>query len=75
MTLKKDTIDLKSYRPFLEQIKADIESTQLKAATAVTKNLISLYWRIGTMISQKVQHEGWGAKTIERLFFRQPSYN
>ena len=39
----------------------------MRAALAVTKELIMLYWRIGTMLSEKITNEKWGSKPIERL--------
>lgn len=56
-----------SYINFLNQIKSDIQQTQLRAALSVTQDLTNLYWRIGKGLSEKVIEEGWGAKTIERI--------
>lgn len=42
-------------------------STQVKAALAANKELIQLYWEIGSKIHLKQKDEGWGAKTIENL--------
>ncbi len=68
MTIKKiETLDPKSYGNFLQQLKDDIQETQLKAALSVTKELTLLYWRTGKMLLEKVNKEGWGAKTLERL--------
>lgn len=57
----------KDYAKILENLKIDIRQTQLKAALSVTKEITLLYWRIGKMLSEKIHHEGWGAKTIDRL--------
>jgi predicted nuclease of restriction endonuclease-like (RecB) superfamily len=57
----------KGYEKLLEQLKKDIQQTQLQAALAVTKELIMLYWRIGKMLSEKITNEKWGTKPIERL--------
>jgi predicted nuclease of restriction endonuclease-like (RecB) superfamily len=68
MTLKKtETLDPKSYSNFLQLLKDDIQHAQLKAALSVTKELTLLYWRTGKMLLEKVNDEGWGAKTLERL--------
>lgn len=68
MAIKKiEALDLKSYGNFLQQLKDDIQQTQLKAALSVTKELTLLYWRTGKMLLEKVDKEGWGAKTLERL--------
>ncbi len=65
--IEQKVLDLQEYASFLEQIKADIHQTQLRASQAVTKELIMLYWRIGHGLSQKTSIEGWGAKTVKRL--------
>lgn len=64
---KHDLVDSKGYIKIFDQLKADIKETQLRAALLITKELILLYWRTGKVISEKVNNEGWGAKTMERL--------
>ena len=39
-----------SYTSVFEQLKADIQQTQLKAALSVTRELIMLYWRSGKVL-------------------------
>jgi predicted nuclease of restriction endonuclease-like (RecB) superfamily len=56
-----------SYDRFLDDLKEWIQIAQLRAATAVNRELVTLYWRIGCAILAKQQQEGWGAKVIERL--------
>jgi len=56
-----------SYVKVFEQLKADIQQTQLMAALSVTKELTMLYWRIGKVLLNKSSKEEWGAKTLERL--------
>lgn len=56
-----------SYRSFLKQIKERIASSQFKAAAAVNRELIKLYWEIGSAIHKKQETEGWGTQVIERL--------
>lgn len=58
---------LSGYHTLLREIKAKVKSAQLKAATAVNRELILLYWEIGSSVLKKQAIEGWGAKTIERL--------
>lgn len=68
MNAKRTEIDdLKSYPKTLEQIKIDIQQSQLRAAFSITKELAMLYWRIGKLLSEKIVLEGWGSKTIKRL--------
>lgn len=71
--MKKNAINIvknvapKEYVKLLDQLKNDIQQTQLKAALSVTKELTMLYWRTGKALSQKIRAEGWGSKAIERL--------
>lgn len=64
---KTEPLIPKGYAQILEQLKNDILQTQLKAAMSVSEEITLLYWRTGKMISEKMQSEGWGAKTIDRL--------
>jgi predicted nuclease of restriction endonuclease-like (RecB) superfamily len=64
---KSETLDLKEYSEFLEQVKNRIRSSQLRASLAVNGELIQLYWWIGHTILNKQSKEGWGTKVIERL--------
>src|SRR3990172_8671438 len=71
--MKKNTVKLgnslipRGYAEVLEQLKKDIQQTQLRAALAVTKELTLLYWRIGTLLSKKIINDKWGTKPIDRL--------
>ena len=55
------------YKTLLHEIKEKIASSQIKAAVAVNRELIALYWEIGSRLQLKQKSEGWGAKTIEKL--------
>lgn len=57
----------RDYRAFLEDLKTRIRSAQLRAALAVNRELIQLYWDIGRAIVQKQRVEGWGRSVVERL--------
>jgi predicted nuclease of restriction endonuclease-like (RecB) superfamily len=65
----KKTIDLlpQGYAELLGQLKERIRSAQLRAAIAVNRELVLLYWQIGREILTRQGHEGWGAKVIDRL--------
>ncbi len=68
MNAKKGEVsNSKSYAKFFEHLKQDIQQSQLRAALSVTKELTKLYWRIGKALDEKVNEEGWGAKTISKL--------
>lgn len=49
------------------ELRARIHTTQQRAALAVNRELVLLYWQIGQDILQRQTEQGWGAKVIERL--------
>jgi predicted nuclease of restriction endonuclease-like (RecB) superfamily len=51
----------------LEDLKSHIRSVQIRAALAVNRELILLYWEIGRRIADRQENEGWGRSVIERL--------
>jgi predicted nuclease of restriction endonuclease-like (RecB) superfamily len=55
------------YAELLIELKAQIQSAQLKASLSVNRELILLYWRMGKQISERMKSEGWGSKVIDRL--------
>lgn len=55
------------YDHLLDDLKARIRHAQVKAALAVNRELVLLYWQIGRTILQQQEEHGWGAKVIERL--------
>jgi len=55
------------YESWLGQLKHTIQATQVRAALSVNKELISLYWQIGSDILERQQQQGWGSKVIDRL--------
>ena len=57
----------KSYLNFLSDLKSKIQKAQVKAAIAVNRELIILYWEIGHGILQRQEKEGCGAKVIDRI--------
>lgn len=57
----------KEYRTFLKDLKERILSSQVKAALAVNRELVTLYWEIGSRVYTKQKSEGWEAKTVENL--------
>lgn len=51
----------------LNEIKERVRRAQLRAAFAVNRELIELYWQIGRMISERMQSKGWDAKIVDQL--------
>ena len=55
------------YVAFLEALKQRIRSAQVRAALAVNRELVLLYWQIGRDILTRQEKEGWGSKVIQQL--------
>ncbi len=55
------------YEELLQELKTRIRHAQIRAALAVNRELVLLYWQIGRDILQRQQGQGWGAKVIDRL--------
>jgi predicted nuclease of restriction endonuclease-like (RecB) superfamily len=55
------------YAPWLEELKSRIHNAQQRAALAVNRELVLLYWHIGRDILTRQTEQGWGSKVIERL--------
>ncbi len=53
--------------PLPQELKSRIQNAQLRAAFAVSRELVLLYWSIGRDILARQGSEGWGAKVIARL--------
>ncbi|PKN47284.1 MAG: DUF1016 domain-containing protein, partial [Deltaproteobacteria bacterium HGW-Deltaproteobacteria-17] len=55
------------YASWLTELKVRIHSAQQRAALAVNRELVLLYWQIGRDILERQGREGWGARVIDRL--------
>ena len=55
------------YAAWLANLKTRIHAAQQRAALAVNRELVLLYWQLGQDILQRQSREGWGAKVIDRL--------
>ena len=65
--MPRKTSSPSTYPALLASIKERIQSAQIRAAVAVNRELILLYWDIGSEISRRQNAEGWGTKVIEKL--------
>jgi len=61
------TLAPEGYANWLGELKSRIHNAQQRAALAVNRELVLLYWEIGRDILQRQAGQGWGAKVIERL--------
>lgn len=55
------------YRQFLDEVKSRVRQSRLKAARAVNRELIQLYWWLGKAITDKQEQLGWGKSVVEQL--------
>lgn len=58
---------VEGYDNFLRELKERIRTAQVRAALAVNRELVLLYWQIGREILTRQQQQGWGTKIIDRL--------
>jgi predicted nuclease of restriction endonuclease-like (RecB) superfamily len=57
----------KSYQDLLASLKSQIQTAQVRAAVAVNRELVLLYWHIGREVLLRQREQGWGAKVIDQL--------
>jgi len=55
------------YHDFLMQVKARIQTSQVRAVLSVNAELIHLYWDIGWMIDKKQKEKG-GVRLLSRSY-------
>lgn len=55
------------YPALLTELKTRIAATQVRAAVSVNRELVLLYWHIGSLLNERVSAAGWGAKLIDQL--------
>lgn len=65
--MTQESITTNDYAAFIADLKADIARSRVKAALAVNRELVLLYWRIGNGILAKQDELGWGAKVVEQI--------
>ena len=62
-----DKFPVAEYTAWVESLKARVRQTQARASLAVNKELVQLYWIIGSEILERQERQGWGTKVLERL--------
>lgn len=55
------------YAELLEQLKARVRTSRLRAVRAANSELLALYWSIGRDILDRQEQAGWGSRVIDRL--------
>jgi hypothetical protein len=64
---KRQDVAPADYAKFVIELKKKIRSAQFKAALAVNRELIRLYWEIGKEIIERKEKDGWGSGVIDRI--------
>ena len=57
----------KEYKETLDLIKSEICSARIQVVKSVTNEHINLYFKIGKIILEKQEEQGWGKSVVERL--------
>ena len=55
------------YKAWLNELKSKVRSAQLKTSVAINSAIISFYWELGKMISEKAGLSNWGDKILEQV--------
>lgn len=56
-----------TYEAWVQSLKERIAGAQTRAALAVNRELVLLYWQLGREILDRQRRHGWGAKVVDRL--------
>lgn len=57
----------KDYMLMFNDIKKDIQTSRVRAALSINKELTMLYWRIGKEILKRKKDLGWGSEVVKNL--------
>ena len=55
------------YKDFIKNLKAEIVKSRNNALKFVNKELVSLYFRLGKIIWEKVEKSSWGKSVVEKI--------
>jgi predicted nuclease of restriction endonuclease-like (RecB) superfamily len=58
---------LEGYPDFLNALKQRISSAQIRAALAVSRELLELYWQIGNDLEVAISAKAWGTKVLDQV--------
>ena len=62
-----DLVRSNDYRQWILSVKERIQSSQIKAAIAVNRELLALYWYLGEQILEKQQSAKWGDGFLDQM--------
>jgi len=60
-------VNTDEYRAFIQDVKQRIQSSQIKAAVSVNRELLLLYWELAERIVAKQQEAAWGDGFLLRM--------
>jgi len=66
--MKSKFLEDAEYYAWLIELKSKIQSSQIKAAITVNKELLMLYWELGESISAKIKSTAWGEWGSRKTF-------
>ena len=55
------------YAEWVADLKDRIRHARLRAGLAVNRELVLLYWQVGTEILERQNRRGWGARVIDGI--------
>lgn len=67
LKMDKETINVKEYKDWLEELKKRYLSQRIKASVAVNKSLLEFYWNLGKDIESKSFTNTYGASFYQKL--------
>ncbi len=59
--------ELSNYTETIKNLKSAILNSRYRAAVLVNQEMLSLYFSVGKLISEKTKQEKWGTNVLERL--------
>ncbi len=65
--MTKEIAQTLDYLAFIKDLKQKVQTSQLKAVRTVNTQLISLYWELGKLITEKQKTAGWGDAVIDQV--------
>lgn len=55
------------YKTWFDELKSEIQNSQIKATIVVNRTFLDLYWKMGKSISDKLRINNWGSSVIDNL--------
>ena len=63
----KNSIVVKEYICWLESVKSQVRTARVRTALATNSEMICFYWKLGSIISNKLTETGWGGNVVNQL--------